>query len=171
MDIAVLAKEMARAGLRGVWRWSGQDYEDASQEAALHIHQAMQRRPEAGSGYYARAGYKAARGWVAAQARSLDSQRVLAGFASTGLNAERRGWHDGKPWDEPLSDARAAQIANLLAKGRRKPETALRDACILQSLSRGLTQKEIGDEMGLSRWHVGVLRQRIRKALSAYQEA
>jgi len=169
-DIPRLATETSRAALARAGRWTAADYEDAAQEAALHIWQAAVRTPSAGRGYYARAGYTAAQGWIAAQSRHYDSMRVLAGYASAGLDAERRGWHDGKPWQEPLSDAQRDLLAARLAQLRGRADTAERDAGIVQALSRGLTQREIGEPLGISRWHVGVLRQRIRKTLEAYME-
>ena len=163
-SIAPLALSIARSVLR--WGWDAADIEDAAQEAALHIWTAMQRTPDAGRGYYAAAGYRGARGWMAAQCRNADSLRALADCANAGLDAERRGWHDGKPWQEPLTDEERDRLVQILARGRRKPASAERDAWIVQALSRGLTQMEIGNELGISRWHVGVLRQRIRTALS-----
>lgn len=166
LDLApVAARSLLRHG-----NWSPMDIEDATQEAALHIWQAMQRKPHATSGYYFRAGFTGAQQWMRQRCREWDSLRIVAGYATAGLEAERRGWHDGKPWSEPLSDARRDRLATILAVGRRKPETADRDALIVQMLSRGMTQKEIGDGLDMSRWHVGVLRQRIRKALQAHME-
>lgn len=152
--------------------WSLQDIEDASQEAALHIWQAMQRKPGAANGYYFRAGFTGAQQWVQQRCREWDSFRVMADYATAGLDAERRGWHDGKPWSEPLSDARRDQLETLFAAlpGSARGFKPEQGALIVQLLSRGLTQKEIGDELGKSRWHIGVIRQRIRKALQAHLE-
>lgn len=164
MDIQPLAQSVARAALARWGRWSPMDVEDATQEAAIHIWQAVQRKPGASSGYYARAGYTGAMGWMAEQARYADGMRVMAGYASAGLDAERQAFHDGKPWQEPLDKTRAEAVAPLLGRGA----TGQRRAAVLAGLSRGLTQAEIGAELGISKWHVGVERQRARKALAAH---
>lgn len=161
-----LAQQVGRAACCrfGSGSWPVQDVEDACQEAALHIHQAMQRMPDAGRGYYARAGYLGAIEFFIGRCKAHDADRV---YASAGLDAARKGWHEGQAWQEPMDNAQRAALVLLLTglpNKRFRPEMG---ATVMQLLSRGLTQSEIGLEIGKSKWHVGVVRQRVRRVLEA----
>lgn len=168
-QIAHLAQHMARSASRRMGgHFSREEIEDASQDAAIAILQA-QARPcyNGGTGYLARAAFIAARASFITVYVARAEMRALAGLSSAQWEQLQRSFHDGKPWERAIEDDERDQIAQWLSTQRREGYRPDMGARVMQLLSRGLTQKEIGEEMGKSRWHIGMIRQRVRRTLEA----
>lgn len=170
-SILELAHRVSRAAVArmGVWV-SPQDFEDVKQTAALHIYQAFLRNPDASRGYYARSGFTGAMNCLASICFRNDTDRKAREVAESGVVQGESAYHEGQAWQEPLSEEEREYITEAIAALPWRKRCASEYVNVLEGLSQGLTQKEIGDQIGKTRWHVGVIRQRLRTALTEIKE-
>lgn len=157
-------------------QWTPEDFEDARQEAAASICRALRDRPNMGEGYYFRAGVQGA---------TRQAFRHASLHAGSLTRSDGSTIEDGEPietpsrgWATPLGDAELPTLRRLLGTVRRKPDArggpktrdqlaVARDLVILVGLSEGLSQSQIGEQLGLPKGHVHKYQQNIRRRLAA----
>lgn len=153
-------------------QWTREDFEDARQEAATGIVRALRDASEGVSnGYYFRAGAQGATRY-AFRRTSIRAESVAERTDGTAMGYPSRGWA------QPLEDADFPKLRTMLGRVHRKanarggPTTrdqlaVARDLIILEGLSRGLSQSEIGARLALPKGHVHRYQQQLRLRLAA----
>lgn len=152
-----LADKVARTTLGGKPGYTTEDWQDATQEAALKIWLVRQGAPHAGEGYLFNAARSAVYDWLRGWLRHPRGGTIL-----DYLDYPAEDGAAGSRIDERQIDA----LAPMLAQARRKAygwteRHIQQEIALLKLLLRGVSIDGIGMELGLSRRNVYAIRERL----------